>query len=123
MISTVIIACITASAAIVAPVITALINNMYQLKMKQLEIYEEKRIEVINRYVSAVSSYVTKASSSSENDLFVIMNSVFLYAPPKVWKDISNLNSLINNHNLVKAKELLPKVTQKLSPSVFKLKN
>ncbi len=123
MIYTFIMACITTVSAIAAPIITALINNRFQLKLKQLEIYEKKRIEVINRYVSAVSSYVTKPSSSSEDDLFVIMNSVFLYAPPKVWKDISNLNSLINNHNLVKAKELLPKVTQKLSPSVFKLKN
>ena len=123
MIYTFIMACITTVSAIAAPIITALINNRFQLKLKQLEIYEKKRIEVINRYVSSVSSYVTKPSSSSEDDLFVIMNSVFLYAPPKVWKDISNLNSLINNHNLVKAKELLPKVTQKLSPSVFKLKN
>lgn len=39
--TTVIVALVAAISAIIAPVITAIVNNHYELKMRKLDLYEE----------------------------------------------------------------------------------
>lgn len=120
--ATIIVACITAISAIFAPIITAVVNNRHQLKMKQIELYEENRIATINQYVSTVSCYLNRPSTNELVEMSGVLNSIYLYVPKKIWKDISNLNMLIENNQLDKARQILPDISQKLSPSIFNLK-
>lgn len=120
--ATIIVACITAISAILAPIITAVVNNRHQLKMKQIELYEENRIATINQYVSTVSCYLNRPSTNKLVEMGSVLNSIYLYAPKKIWKDISNLNMFIENDQLDKARKILPDISQKLSPSIFNLK-
>lgn len=122
MIATIIVACITAISAIIAPIITAIVNNRYQLKMKCLELYEEKRISTINQYISYISCYLNRVSTSSLIEMGTILNSIYLYTPKKLWKDISKLNECIEKGQLNQARLILPEISQKLSPSVFNSK-
>ncbi len=116
---TAIAALITAIAAIIAPVITSVINNKYQLKMKKLELYEAKRIESINKYVSSVCKYINNNNGYTGKEFAEYMQAIYLYAPKSVWKDIDKLNESINSTNFAEARKLLPTVIQKLSPSVY----
>lgn len=118
--ATIIVALVAAVAAIIAPVLSSFINNHYQLKVKSLELYEERRIKVINNYVSSVSKCIQSASGENIKEMCETFNSIFLYTSPELWDDLKNLNDLILNVEFDQASELLPSIAQRLSPSVFK---
>jgi hypothetical protein len=109
-------AIIAAIAAILAPVITALINNIHLSRMAKREIYIKRSIEVIEKYVANVG-----AESWSEFQEYSCL--IFLHVPKKYWKDIEELNRLLlsrdisggNEHIYAKSSELLAKVSQALS--------
>lgn len=117
---TVIVAMIAAISAIVAPVVTALINNRYQLKLRRIEMYEQKRIEVINEYASAVNSYLNHISTCSGTNFAKYKQTIFLYAPHSAWSIIEKMNNYIDEKELDKANALLPKLMKELSSVTFK---
>ncbi|MBR5339097.1 MAG: hypothetical protein IK150_03340 [Lachnospiraceae bacterium] len=72
---TVIIALITAFAAIIAPVITAVINNKNNLKMKELEVKEEQiksidlhEREVLEKALSGIGILISRLDFDSTKD-------------------------------------------------------
>lgn len=118
--ATIIVALLAAISAITAPILTSLINNHYQLKMKKLELYEEKRIKVINDYISSVSKCIQLKSPENIGEMCEALNSIFLYTSSNLWDDLKKLNDLILMVEFEQASELLPTIAQRLSPSVFK---
>lgn len=121
--ATIIVSLVAAIAAIIAPVVSSLINNHYQLKVKKLELYEERRIKIINDYVSSVSMCIQSATDENINEMCKTFNSIFLYTSPDLWDDLNKLNKLILNLEFEQASEILPTIAQRLSPSVFKRNN
>ena len=117
--ATVIVALITAIAAILAPLITAVINNRYQLQIRKIELYEEKRIIAINQYVSLACKYLNHPSEHFKNELSESKQTIFLYAPKSTWEYIESMNTAIDSGNLEEARKLLPRLSQELSPSVI----
>lgn len=117
--ATIIVALITAIAAILAPLVTAVINNRYQLKIRKIELYEEKRIIAINQYVSLVCKYLDHPSGHFKNEFSQSKQTIFLYAPKSTWDHIESMNTAIDSGNLEEARKLLPKLSQELSPSVI----
>lgn len=71
--ASVIIASITAVLTALSPTISNIINNHHNLKMKRIELYEEKRIEAINNYVSEVSKYIHNSSNIARTNIIVII--------------------------------------------------
>lgn len=121
--ASVIIASITAALTALSPTISNIINNHHNLKMKRIELYEEKRIEAINNYVSEVSKYIHNSSNENSSDMGQTLNSIYLYAPKEIWNDIKSLNEFVEKLEFEKAMELLPEIAQKLSPNVIKRKH
>lgn len=121
--ATIIVSLVAAIAAIIAPVVSSLINNHYQLKVKKLELYEERRIKIINDYASSVSKCIQSATDENINEMCETFNSIFLYTSPDLWDDLNKLNKLILNLEFEQASEILPTIAQRLSPSVFKRNN
>lgn len=121
--ATIIVALLAAISAITAPILTSLINNHYQLKMKQIELYEEKRIKAINDYISSVSQCIQLASNESIKEMSQSFNSIFLYTSPDLWDDLLKLNKLVENIEFEQVSELLPAIAQRLSPSVLNRNN
>ena len=113
----IIISSITALAAILSPQITALINNRHQIKLKKMEMYEAKRIEVINSFIAGVSKYLYSPYPDSEQQMGEVISSVFLYAPKSTWSKIDELMTAINADNEKAAKLLLAEIAKDLSPS------
>lgn len=81
-------------AAIVSPVITTILTNRFQLKMKKRELLDQRRLDVINGYLEAASEalYSFGASHSFQQYSAVI----FLYAPRELHEKIRKLNKLLS---------------------------
>ena len=115
---TVIVALIAAISAIIAPIITAFINNYHQLKIRKMELYEQKRIEAINKYADAINSYLNDVCGQSEINFAKYKHTIYLYAPHSAWGMIDKINNLIDNKNLNDARKMLPELMKKFSPNV-----
>lgn len=121
--ATVIVALIAAISAIIAPTITAIVNNIHQSRMRKIELYEEKRISAINDYVALVSRFLQNTTYDNASDMGNAMNAIFLYAPQHTWDDIKELNHLVDTDNFAEAKAKLADVAMLLSPCVMKRHN
>lgn len=117
--TTVIVALVAAISAIIAPVITAVINNRYQLKMRKIELYEQKRIDVINSYSKSLNAYLNNICGNTEYEFAQHKHSIFLYAPKSAWKIIEKINKYIDEGKFDDARKLLPDLMKELSPSIF----
>ena len=66
---TITISVIVALTAIISPVIVALINNSYQLKMKKLESYDLAKRNAFERFSKAVGTYISYPDTRNKIDL------------------------------------------------------
>ena len=65
---TVIISLATLMAAIVSPIITTVINNAHESKIKKQEYIDHHAAEVIEKYIHSVGGYIrSRDTSASEN--------------------------------------------------------
>ena len=68
--STISISIVFATIALISPIITTIINNRYQIKLKKLDMYEEAKR-------NALSDFIVSAQASilnSDNDEEVVLN-------------------------------------------------
>ncbi len=116
-------AIIAAIAAILAPVITALINNIHQSRMAKREIYIKRSIEVIEKYIS-------NAGNRSWSEFQEYSCLIFLHVPKEYWKNIEELNKKLlsrdingdNSQIYKESVELLTKVSKDLSGYTEKIR-
>lgn len=121
MIASVIISLIAAIAAIVAPMITTYMNNRHSAKMRKLDLIAEKRISVINEFVSNISKYLVSEDIVLEEELGSSICSIYLYCPEDLWNDLDKLYNCIITGKRDQAKALMPAIAKKLSSSVTRL--
>lgn len=81
--------------AVISPIITCIINNKHQIKIKKLEIKEHRGLEVIENYL-AVTSREIHITGVSENYRKCYAQ-IFLYAPEETYPDLEKLDNLICN--------------------------
>ena len=102
---TITISVIVALAAIISPVLTSFINNKHQLKLKRLELEQQKyeqtvmyKRNIFENYLKGVSG-ISHYSTTKENWSYYSENYplAFMYLPPEVQKKMSLINNLIRN--------------------------
>lgn len=79
--------------SIISPLITALINNHYQSKLKEKEFSYSTKIKIYHEYIEVTSREIL-ISGISDN-YKKIYPKIFLYTPPKIWNKIEELNNII----------------------------
>ena len=104
-----------AIAAIIAPVLTALINNLHQYRMRKLEMVQDKKIQAIQEYAESCSSYIAQNHRAELSEYSKSYGKIFLYADKKHWKDIQAVHDDIKSGNFESASERLAHVCQALS--------
>lgn len=117
---TVIIALITALSAIIAPFLTAIVNNRHQLRIRELDFYQKKKIETIEEYLKATSEYLATLNSLSESRYNSVAGRIFLYTPQSLWPKLDELNACItheggSNKNFTQAHNLFIEIGKNLS--------
>lgn len=96
MLAAVIVATIAAVSAIVAPSITAHLNNKHQLKMREMEIYTLKKIEAIETYLKVTQAFIYGDDSKMKDDFNSISGRIFMYVPENLWSDIRTFHDFAN---------------------------
>lgn len=84
---------IALAVAIISPIITTIISNFHQAKMKHLEILENRGLDVIENYLAITSKEIlTTGISESYQKCYA---QIFLYTPKSIYSDLEELNILI----------------------------
>ena len=65
--------------AIISPIVTAIINNKYQLKLKNIEIYELSKRQCLENFISSAISYKYSSNVSGIIGLRENINKLYLF--------------------------------------------
>lgn len=116
---TVIISLITAISAILAPLLTAIINNKHLLKIKQIEVIYEKHNNVIENYILNGTKYAEHCGVQYREEFFKYSNLIYSCVPKSLWTLIDMLNTSIQDKDTALASKLLAELGKELSKSLF----
>ena len=126
---TVTISAIVAIAAIISPVITALINNAYQLKLRKLEIQQQRyENDIMHRrkiFEDFLSSFNDACQSQSKEAISRYASSyslVYICLPEKVRKDLGLVNLLIAKGDWDEAVKYVDAISMDIYRQMQKLK-
>lgn len=76
---TITITVILALSAIISPIIVAIINNRFQIKMKQLENYDLAKRDALDNFAEALGKYKASVTFKDEELFFSSLYSLLLY--------------------------------------------
>ena len=76
--------------SIASPVLTSLINNVFQLILKDREVFVQRRLDVIENYIKYAS--VCSYALGVPDEFAKYKTTIFLYAPKGIWEKIIVLN-------------------------------
>ena len=103
---------IAAISAILAPVLTAIINNIYNALMERRKILKKHNLDIIDNYISGVG---LKLRNESYREFAEFQGKIFLSVPQKYWSEIELLNEFVNTHKKDEATLQLVKVSRLLA--------
>lgn len=115
---------VIAVVAIVSPILTAVINNCFQLKSKKIEIEEEHRQDTVNYQRIIFEDYLRQAAyrvKGTKNNIEDKYQEVYalalLYAPEEIQSQMVKIDTLSSNqYQLFEANEnfikLIPQIKQ-----------
>lgn len=104
-----------AIAAIVAPVLTALLNNHHQYRMRKLDIFQDERIKSIQAYTESCSNYIENSYAQEKSEYLKAYGRIFLYTRRKHWPEIESVHSDIMREDFQSASGKLAVLFQALS--------
>lgn len=108
----IIVSTVTLLCALASPTITAIVNNKYQLKLRQLELTHSDKIsteqhqhDVVEKYLMAAGAvaYDYAPKSAAEYGKFYAL--AFAYLPEECHEQMKKLNSVIWYDNLKEARQ------------------
>lgn len=76
---TITITVILALSAIISPIIVAIINNRFQIKMKQIENYDLAKRDTLANFAEALGKYKASVTFKDEEIFFSSLYSLLLY--------------------------------------------
>ena len=114
--------------SIISPVITTLLNCIYQyfankqdndfkIKLKNLELYFPAKNQAIDNYLDCLSKYLSHQTDTNFYNYQVSMAKVSMYVSSEIKNAISSIDLFINEKNFKKASEL---ISDSLSPELYK---
>lgn len=108
--------------SIISPIITAYINNTFQLKMadrnaknKEIENYYLRKRAVIDSFVATTGKCLFHATTDSLQACGESFYSIYIYVPSSLWNEIDDLLVFIRAHEFEKAQSHFAKLSKSLS--------
>ena len=113
---------ISVTGTIAGPIITAIITNRHQLKLRELDIkqsalnmYEQNRFNAINTFIAKASRCLSYLDENSVMDLGEAYHCIYQYVPDNFWGDLDELYAVLIAYKWDKAKENYPPIVRRLS--------
>lgn len=82
-------------AAIISPIITTVISNRFQIKLKKLELIEQRKLDVIDGYLKSVSD--ASYTLGIPDEFAQYKSIIFLYAPENIRGKVKELNKAVEH--------------------------
>ncbi len=112
---------IIALVAIVSPILTALINNLYQFKLRKLEIEQKnqeyiynKKKEALSNYLSSMSRVVNNSTLENIDEYALSYPIALLYVDNESSILMIEIDKLINEYEWTASHLLLDKITLRI---------
>lgn len=118
---TVTISVIIALCAIISPILTAIINNMHQTKIKKMELKQQEYTDTVihqreffENYLKHAGRCIYFADPDAQKDYGEYYFSALMYAPDDLKSDMVEANRLMLKNDLDKASILIEKLSTKI---------
>ena len=119
---------IIALIAIVSPIVTAIINNYYQIKLKKLDMYESAKRKALSDFVTSAQAAILNSDSkeivleytSNFDKLFIYFNDISTASITPFDRARVEVNTDFNEKNFQKANKELSIFIEKLSKQISK---
>lgn len=110
--------------AFVSPIVTTLINNYYNFKIKKLDMYEQAKRDSLENFINAVSAMITIPNSENLKLYYSSLNNLYIYFSITNAEDIKKLNNELDqfsiNDDSTSIQKALNKITVTLSSQIQK---
>lgn len=87
---------------IASPIITSIITNRHQLKLRELEIKKQEadqreanRMNALNAFISNVGEYIANPTPENMQATGKVFHNVYAYVPQKLWPKLDELYNFL----------------------------
>lgn len=101
--------------SVLCPVLTALVNNLFQLKFRNRDFFNKHRAEVIEGYLRTAGACTCNDSKEARSEYGKYYAEIFLYAPEPIWGDLELFHEMITSGSAKGTYAQLIKISKVLS--------
>ena len=101
--------------AIISPILTAIINNHHQTKMKKIEMSIASKLKIIEDYLSSAGQIIYHNGEASTESYSISIGRIYSAAPRFLWEKISILDEMIYSGNWEDAHSQFLEISQALA--------
>ena len=101
--------------SVLCPVLTALVNNLFQLKFRNRDFFDKHHAEVIEGYLRTAGACTCNDSKEARVEYGKYYAEIFLYAPESLWSDIELFHEMIASGSAKGTYAQLIKISKVLS--------
>lgn len=119
---------ITAIVAILAPVLTAIINNRHQYRIKKMELeqkaYEQSVLhkrEIFEKFLSSFNKACQLQTEEAISEYSSCYSLVYIYLPKSVRDELGLINLLIDRKNWAEAIKYVDRISMDVAEEMSKL--
>ena len=101
--------------AIISPILTAIINNHHQTKMKKIEMSIASKLKIIEDYLSSAGQIIYHNGEASTESYSIAIDRIYSASPRFLWEKISLLDEMIYSRNWEDAHTQFLEISQALA--------
>lgn len=101
--------------AIISPILTAIINNHHQTKMKKIEMSIASKLKIIEDYLSSAGQIIYHNGEASTESYSIAIGRIYSASPRSLWEKISVLDEMIYSGNWEDAHTQFWEISQALA--------
>lgn len=101
--------------AIISPILTAIINNHHQTKMKKIEMSIASKPKIIEDYLSSAGQIIYHNGEASTESYSIAIGRIYSASPRFLWEKISLLDEMIYSRNWEDAHTQFLEISQALA--------
>ena len=101
--------------AIISPILTAIINNHHQTKMKKIEMSKASKLKIIEDYLSSAGQIIYHNGEASTESYSIAIGRIYSASPRSLWEKISVLDEMIYSGNWEDAHAQFLEISQALA--------
>ena len=101
--------------AIISPILTAIINNRHQTKMKKIEMSIASKLKIIEDYLSSAGQIIYHNGEANTESYSIAIGRIYSDSPRSLWEKISVLDEMIYSGNWEDAHAQFLEISQALA--------